>query len=229
MEFSPECSNTVGLVQWIYTSEEIKYPLRNLLHDENSQSVCGWTQNGRGWTQRTHLAQPGHRAGQISVPAGSVLWCEPHSLWRSTLSQHVPEIFKDFQAQGHLGLLSECVFLLLLVCFHYYYYYYYHYCYNYCHCLLGLMSFMQIQTHGLHDDCRTFFHPQCYSPGRNASAAAENSNVVIKMPAFTTELEIELSQVRPAKEAGGWGVRSTKQHTTRFTWHTQEHPNMGQA
>lgn len=76
---------------------------------------------------------------------------------------------------------------------------------------------MQIQTHGLHDDCRTFFHPQCYSPGRNASAAAENSNVVIKMPAFTTELEIELSQVRPAKEAGGWGVRSTKQHTTRFT------------
>lgn len=33
------------------------------------------------------------------------------------------------------------------------------------------------------------------APGRNPSAAAKNSNVIIKMPGFTTELEIELSQV----------------------------------
>lgn len=41
--------------------------------------------------------------------------------------------------------------------------------------------------------------------GRNASAAAENSNVTIKVPGFTSELEIELSQVQPAKEVGGGG------------------------
>lgn len=51
-------------------------------------------------------------------------------------------------------------------------------------------------------------------PGRNASAAAENSNVTIKMPGFATELEIELRQVQPAKERG---MKRTKHHTPRFT------------
>lgn len=51
--------------------------------------------------------------------------------------------------------------------------------------------------------------------GRNASAAAENSNVTIKVPGFTSELEIELSQVKPAKEGGN--EEDKMLHAPRFT------------
>lgn len=56
--------------------------------------------------------------------------------------------------------------------------------------------------------------------GRNASAAAENSNVTIKVPGFTSELEIELSQVQPAKGSGlgeGGNEEDKMLHTPRFT------------
>lgn len=74
-----------------------------------------------------------------------------------------------------------------------------------------------MQMHAVH--AHTQFNDDIFSlsivfstvpPGQNVSAAAENSNATIKMPGFTTELEIELSQVQSAKEGG---MRRTKYYT----------------
>lgn len=109
--------SALTLLEWcspceaIYTSEEIRYAWRNL-----SLFVCFMVKTASLSVIRHNIVRAehkeysshrtlGHGAAQISVPAGCVLWCVPHSLWRSALSQHVPEIFKDFQAQGRLTLL----------------------------------------------------------------------------------------------------------------------------